>query len=245
MRALKAVGTALLVLVVLLFSIATCSSLRVMDPETKTMLTLGEAAIGRLSQALANRANLSQSRPQYALYQHPDVSVTFHYPDFLVPSTDIQKDRAPSGIVRRLEQVEMSSSNPVVGLLVRVNEDAELTSEPDWYPPDPELLRTYASLNLGQLSVPDTDENTRAATEAVRAATTTTISGYPALTFSYGASGSPVGHIYVRGGIMISPNHLIELFVFGSDESGVLGSVSREYVDTVWVELESSFRLSD
>jgi hypothetical protein len=185
---------------------------------------------------------VAPTSPNYILYQHPDVEATFRYPDFLTPTTDIQKERSDDGLVLRANTVTLSSSKPVVIMSVRILTDPILTQD-NWYPPSDILLQLYAITNLTELKAREDVAGSIIA--AAKSGTRTSISGFPGLVFQYAASSSPYGSVYLQGGVVITPDHLVELFVIGSDERGVKNSVSRDTVNRIWKELETSFLLQD
>jgi hypothetical protein len=172
-------------------------------------------------------------------YSNPEAGINFSYPVFMTIQDDIQKDRGPGGELITMTTVSATSNDPVVGFLVRVIEDPLRNQMyPGLYPVMPDgPFRTLVVGEITGLNYPKSDANSSAAIAASNNAIITSIAGYQAATYQASLEGTPIGHVRLRGALVITEKRDISLYLIASDEADAPGSVDSSFVDALWSRL--------
>jgi hypothetical protein len=241
-RVLKVFGVLAAVLLMAVCSLFSCNVITVPDYETGRSMTLAEALLKKLEDSLRQK-RIEGLSSEYVSYTNSDLGLAFKHPAFLSPKVETSQDRDENGVLRDMTTVTMSSTDPVMGIFLIQLSDPSLTSDSSWYPPDDELLRLYVTMRLSDMQYEKNPENEDAIMAAARAASFTSISGFPAAVYQVAIKGSPFGHIYVRGAEVITPKHLVSLMVMGSDEPSAPGSTTVADLDKVWSQFAASVML--
>jgi len=175
-------------------------------------------------------------------YSNPTAGVSFEFPAYMELQADIQKERGLSSQVITITNISASSRDPVVGILIHIIEDPLRNQMfPKLYPPSDQSLRILVAGEITNLNYPKTETNNSEAMAASDNATIMTISGFRAASYKVGLEGSSLGHVYIRGAIIVTDRRDISLYIIGSDELDVSGSVNSDYIDTLWSKLLESF----
>jgi hypothetical protein len=182
---------------------------------------------------------------QIVSYQSTEYGIRFGYPDFLAVSSDSSADRGPSGELITMQSISATSSNPVVGIVISSIEDPlRDVLFPELYPiPRDDVFKTMAASEITSLDYPRTDANRAALDDAIESAVITSVGGFPAVSYTASLEGTAMGHVHVRGALVITPRRDISLYVIGSDEGGVPGSVTTQAIDDLWETLVSTIRI--
>ncbi len=177
-------------------------------------------------------------------YSNHEAGLMFQYPDFLTVQTDTQKDRGASGELITMVKVSATATEPVVGLMVRSIEDPLRDQMfPNLYPPSEQLFRILVVSDIAYLSFDDTESNESAIMTAVESSIMTTISGFDAATYQLGLENREIGHLYVRGALIITPIRDISLYIIGSDESDAPDSITSKFIDDLWSKFINSITI--
>jgi hypothetical protein len=178
-------------------------------------------------------------------YSSPDAGISFQYPEFMTIQADTQRERDPGGVIVTMRSISATSTDPVLALMVSIIEDPLRNSMyPALYPPSEDTLRLLAVADVTHLNYPSTERN-QAAVEAVdQGAIITTISGYDAAVYRLGLEGMEVGHVHLVGAIVITDTRDVSLYLIGSDEPDVSGSVQPSYVDDLWSRFVASLEIA-
>jgi hypothetical protein len=180
---------------------------------------------------------------QLSRYTSATTGLHFEYPSFMTIREDTQKDRGASGELITTTKVSATSRDPVMVLLIQVIEDPQRNQMfPDFA--SDESLRTQVGIDIAMnLNYPNTDANRSAVISAGNRALVTTISGYKAVTYDAALAGTPLGHIRMRGALVVTDTRDVTIYLIGSDESSAPGSVSPEYVDAAWSKVVASLEI--
>ena len=201
---------------------------------TTTLLLI--CACGSIPSNPRNNNQDNTSSVNWEWYSNNEAGLRYQYPDFLTIQTDTQKDRGPSGELIKTVNVSAIATEPVVGLMVRVIEDPLRDQMfPNSYPPSEELFHILIVGDIDDLNFDDTEGN--------KSAVMTTISGFDAATYQLGLDNREIGHMYVRGALIITPLRDISLYIIGSDESNAPDSVTPKFIDDLWSKLLNSIEI--
>ena len=141
-------------------------------------------------------------------------------------------------------KVSATATEPVVGLMVRSIEDPLRDQMfPNLYPPSEQLFRILVISDIAYLSFDDTESNESAILTAVESSIMTTISGFDAATYQLGLENREIGHLYVRGALIITPIRDISLYIIGSDESDAPYSITSKFIDDLWSKFINSITI--
>lgn len=134
-----------------------------------------------------------------------------------------------------MTSVAAASDDPFIAVFVRIIEDP-LRNEmfPNLYPPSADTLKILAVGDITDIEQDKTPANQSATISASENALVSRISGFDAVEYRVGLDSRTFGHRYVRGALVITPTRDISLYVVGSDEPGVSGSVEPRDVDALW-----------
>jgi len=181
---------------------------------------------------------------QTAQYSNDELGIAFEYPDYLSIQTDERHERGSGGELVTLSSVIADSSDSPVMIAVRVIDDPSLHEMyPDLYPPDDKALRIMTTSDIIGFYDSASDEEF-AEIQAVREqAVIMEVCGFPAAAYAFGVDTTDLGHVYVRGALVITDRRDISLFVTGSNAPGANGGVEPAYVDGLWSQLIQSLRL--
>lgn len=199
-----------------------------------------------LASSITSTIPVENAKPQEAwkTYSNLEAGISFKYPDYLSIQTDTDKQRGESGELIRMTAISATSSNPTVAVVVRIIEDPLRNQMyPDQYPPDEDLFKLLVVGDMGDLSYDDTEINESAIMSASKNARTTKINGHHAATYNLGLDNRDIGHISVRGALVITEKRDISLFVIGSDEPDAPGSVSSKTIDDIWSRFVETLKI--
>ncbi len=201
-------------------------------------------ACGSVPSNTSNNSLDNTSSVNWEWYSNNEAGLSFQYPDFLTIQTDTQKDRGPSGELITMVNVTAIATEPVVGLMVRGIEDPLRDQMfPNLYPPSEQTFRILVVSDIADLTYDDTESNKSSIMTAGERSVMTTISGFDAATYHLGLDNMEIGHIYIRGALVITPVRDISLYIIGSDESNAPDSVSSKYIDDLWSKFVNSLEI--
>jgi len=195
-------------------------------------------------ESLQSQASRNEVASTDKYYSNREYGIHFKYPDFLTTEADSMRDRGPAGEIITTTTILATSTDPLVGIIIRVIEDP-LRNEmfPNLYPPDSTILRLMILRDLNDFEYDDTEENESAVMAASDNGKITKISGHDAAVYEVSLSNSTFGHTCIRGASVITEKRDISIFVVGSVEPGVRGSVEPEYIDSLWTSFVASLEI--
>lgn len=181
---------------------------------------------------------------QNKLYSSQEYGIRFRYPAYLDVQSDSMRDRGPNGEIIQMISISATSTDPLVGIILRVVEDPLRNQMfPNLYPPDMNTLQILIVGELADFDYDDTPENKSAVLEASDLTLQSRIAGHHAGVYHVGLSDATFGHMYIRGALVITETRDISIFVIGSDEPGVAGSVSSTEIDSLWDSFVESIQI--
>ncbi len=117
------------------------------------------------------------------------------------------------------------------------------TRFPSLYPPDEDSLRAILISEVGRLRSVSTELSQQDLIEAIERATITTICGYPAAEYTVAAPNTPIGDALIRGALVVTDAWDVSVYLFGSVEPDVGGSLTLSQVEVIWDRLTASLEL--
>jgi hypothetical protein len=173
---------------------------------------------------------------RYLRFDNPEFGLEFEYPEYLEVSYDEASQQGPGGEFVSLISISATSTDPMLGVVFKIIEDPlRDLMFPSLYPVPPDnAFRTLVASEITLLEYPRNSSNSAALESASDRAEITEVSGFPAATYTVSLEGTPIGHAYVRGALVITARRDVSLYVMGSDEPNAPGSVGRSDVDALW-----------
>ena len=194
--------------------------------------------------ALSCLSTPTVSQEEYAPFTDSEFGVRFEHPSSMVPQVT-RDSRVEAGARLSSITARLVDRREVTTIFFQAVDDPILASSPGWYPPSESQLRIFAAMDLGNLALDHTPDNSSAVDAALDAASLEKVAGFPALTYRVFLNDADLGYIYVKGANIVTPRRTYTIMAIGglSAESPLHEPVKAERVDDIWARLLSSISL--
>jgi hypothetical protein len=241
-RFLKVVGATVAVLLMTLFSLATCNVIRVSDKGNLPSHSLGEYAVSKIEDKFEQQRVADIKNLTLTTYANPDPLISFKYPWYFAPQAKTTEAKDTEGNPAKRTLVELYTDRGIFTILIMA----------DTYPSV--ILPAGTTLSKEQLSsllledlrggeFGKDEKNAELINATAASAETTRISDSPAITYKMDYVSAKQGLMCTRGAVIVSPRSLTYVIVSGLCDPAVKGYIPRSVIDETWDSFTDSLKL--
>jgi hypothetical protein len=179
------------------------------------------------------------------LFSNSQIGIEFNYPSIFTTTTERDATRGIDGELLIMHRISAMSTSAIVGFIFDIVEDPliDASISLNYASPPDDVLRAMVTSELAHLNYPSTNSNIEALIDASENAQISTLAGHNAASYTTSFEETELGHVFVRGAMIVTPRRNISLIVFGCDEPDIEGSVTHEEIIGTWTKITSSLRV--